>query len=124
MSVLYGPFLQLPIFYWWLPLLTSLAALAVCAWQGSRKRSIGLVLLGAWFAYGVSMKIEGARAQARENRIILDRFVQRQVGPNMWTAPVLHMSLGVAAPFSDGLLLLAVMLVGRRISKVPAEERG
>ncbi len=106
-----------PVVYGWVPLVMCLVGLAVCLWQGWRKQSIGLILLSVLFANNAVVKILSASAQATENAKILHDFVRRQIGPNLWTAPVLHETYSAAAPFTDGVLLLAAILVARRISK-------
>ena len=106
-----------PVLFWWLPLAMCLSGLAVCILQGSRKRSMGLLLLGVVFAIHVAGKILAAMHQAN----MPHDFVQRQIGPNQWTAPI--MDINVAAPVLDGLLLLAAILVARRISATAASAR-
>jgi hypothetical protein len=78
------------------------------------------VLLGIHFAYEVGMAIIVAVRQHERDAEYVRNFVREQAGPNTWTAPVLHVNYNLAAPFVQGLLLLAVILISRRLAVRPA----
>jgi hypothetical protein len=105
------------IAFWWIPNMLAAVGLAVCIIQGVRRHSAGLILFAIYFAYNLSLAIIAAIHQHREDAEYVRNFVRRQVGPNTWTAPVLHSSVNLAAPFTQALLLSAVILLSRRIAR-------
>ncbi len=105
------------IAFWWIPNVLAAVGLAVCIAQGVRRHSLGLLLFALYFAYNLTVAVIAAVRQHEQDAEYLRNFVSKQVGPNTWTAPVLHgSSLNLAAPFIQGLLVLVVILLSRRIA--------
>jgi hypothetical protein len=102
MSVLNWSVVSMPVVYWWLPLMTDFVGLGVCLFQGLRKRSIGLLLLGLMSAESVALKL-------------LTTYMR----PDLWTAPAPTARI-IGAVVHPALFLLAVILVARRVSKPQA----
>ncbi len=104
------------IAYWWIPNILAAVGLAVCITQGIRRHSLGLLLFALYFAYNLTIAVVAAVRQHEQDAEYVRNFVARQVGPNTWTAPVLHSSVNLAAPFTQALLVVAVILLSRRLA--------
>ena len=104
------------IAFWWIPNLLAVVGLAVCLIEGIRGRSLGLLLFAVYFCYNLSLSIVVAVRQHQQNAEYVSHFVRQQIGPNTWTAPVVHSTVNVAAPFGQAVLVLAVVLVSRRLA--------
>jgi hypothetical protein len=103
------------IAFWWIPNVLAAVGLLVCIVQGVRRHSAGLILFAVYFAYNLTLAIVAAVRQHGQEAEYVRSFVPRQVGPNTSTAPVLHSSVNLAAPFTQAVLVLAAILLSRRI---------
>jgi hypothetical protein len=87
------------IAFWWIPNILAAVGLAVCITQGVRRHSLGLLLFALYFAYNLTTSIIVAVRQHEQDAEYVRQFVQKQIGPHTWTAPVLYSNVnpGVAA---------------------------
>lgn len=104
------------IVFWWIPNVLAAVGLAICIVQGVRRHSAGLILFAVYFAYNLTLAILAAVRQHEQDAQYVRNFVSRQVGPNTWTAPVLHSSVNLAALFTQAVLVLVAILLSRRIA--------
>lgn len=104
------------IAFWWIPNILAAVGIAICITQGVRRHSLGLLLFALYFAYSLTVSIFVAVRQHEQDAEYVRQFVRKQIGPNTWTAPVLHNSVNLAAPFTQAVLVLAVILVSRRLA--------
>jgi hypothetical protein len=104
------------IAFWWVPNILAAVGLAVCLIQGVRRKSLGLFLFAVYFAYNLTIAVIATVRQHRQDAEYIRQFVSRQVGPGSWTVPVLHSSVNLAAPFTQALLVAAVILLSRRLA--------
>ena len=104
------------ILFWWIPNIMAAIGLGVCVVEGVRRRSLGLALFAIYFAYNLTIAIVVAVKQRQQDAEYVSHFVQKQIGPNTWTVPVLHQSYNLAAPFTSALLLLVAILFARSLA--------
>ncbi len=101
--------------FWWITNLLVVVGLLTCLIGGIRARSLGLLLLAAYFCYNLSLSFLAAFRQHQHEQQYVAHFVRQQIGPNTWTAPVLYHNVDVAAPFIQAILVLGVVLVSRQL---------
>jgi hypothetical protein len=104
------------VIYWWIPNVLTAVGLGVCIVQGVRTRNLGLGLFALYFAFNLVTSVIGAVRQHQREAEYLRSFVRQQIGPNAWTAPVLHHSYNLAAPFTSALLVLVAILFARSLA--------
>lgn len=106
------------IAFWWLPIALDVIGLLVCLVAGVRARSLGLLLFAVYFAYNLSVLVIGAIQYARE-AAEASHFISQKLGPNLWTAPVVHVhyaSADAARLFVQALLVLTAVLIARQLA--------
>jgi hypothetical protein len=102
--------------FWWVTNGLGVLGLAVCLIQGIRRRSLGLIFLAVYFAFNLATTIVAAVEKHQRDAEYVAHFVRQQIGPNTWTAPVLQQSVNLAAPFTQGILVLAAIFLARGIA--------
>jgi hypothetical protein len=103
----------------WAPLFIAgflpLLGLGLCLVTGWRQRSMGLALLAGVFILHLVTAVRHI-AVAVGDEIAAGRFVSQQIGANVWTAPVVHVSFNYETACIDFVLLTAVVLLARRLA--------
>jgi len=88
----------------YLPALLGIVGLIIAISAFSRSRNIAFLMMAAVFCFPVVAAIS--------NRLYVSRFEQTQLGPNLWSAPVVEVNL--TDPLLYGLLVVAVLFFARR----------